>query len=450
MNPSTKLRTSPSTAHTSSRRPFGRTSLVCLGLSHATAPITLRERFACSVAVLDELLVTRAGLSEYAILSTCNRLEVYAVLAGADDTALFARRVEPVETLLETISGLPRETFAAHLYHYDGPDALRHLARVAAGLDSLVVGESQVLGQVAGAIERAQAHGVTGPWLEAAFRSAIRAGKRARSETGISRNPVSISSVAVHLAQNALGDLHRVRVLVIGAGEMAGLAVEALHERGVEEMMIVNRTLETARELAERCHGQALPLERLDEALAQADLVVASSGAPFIIVTPALLRRAMKVEREFPLVFIDIAVPRNVSPEVTRLPNIRYYDIDDLKAAQDEGRSEREQAIPQVEAIIAAELAEHQQWERQQQVAPVIASLHARAETIRQAEIERSLRRWPNAGLAERERLEALTTAIVNRLLHQATVHLKEEAGEEQAVEYIALLQTLFALEDVG
>jgi len=303
---------------------------------------------------------------------------------------------------------------------------------------------------VSEAFEHARLHGVSGPKLEAAFRSAIRAGKRARSETAIGRNPVSISSVAVHLAQDALGDLHRVRALVIGAGEMAGLAVEALCERGVEAPVIVNRTLATARELAGRWGGQALPLERLDEALAQADLVVACSGAPFVIVTPALLCHALKREREFPLVFIDIAVPRNVSPEVTRLPGVRYYDIDDLQAAQDEGRVGREGAIPQVEAIIAQELAAYREWERQQQVAPIIASLYARAEAIRQAEIERSLRRWPDAGPAERERLEALTSAIVNRLLYQATTTLKAEAGQEQAAEYIALLQTLFSLEGVG
>lgn len=414
--------------------------LICLGLSHATTPIALRERFALPGDTLKGFLIPRSGVREYAILSTCNRLEVYAALPDADNSRLL--------TLLESISGLSREFFADYLYRYDGLDVVRHLAQVAAGLDSLVIGESQIIGQVVQAFETARQCGVTGAVLDALSRSAIRAGKRARTETEISRNPVSISSVAVRLAHDALGDLNKVRVLIIGAGEMAGLAVEALRKRGVGEIVIVNRTLQAAEALAERCEGKALPLDHLDKALANTDLVIASSGAPFMIVTPALLHRVTTAQREFPLVFIDIAVPRNISPEVTRLPNIRYYDIDALKAAQDEGRAGRERTIPQVEAIVSEEVAAYQEWERQQQVAPIIASLYARAETIRQAEIERSLRRWPNAGDAERKRLEALTEAVINRLLHQAILHLKANAGEEQVAQYAAMLQELFALDD--
>jgi glutamyl-tRNA reductase len=414
-------------------------TLLCLGLSHATTPIAVRERFALPGDALKEFLIPRSSVQEYAILSTCNRLELYAILPDADESCLL--------TLLESISGLSREFFTGYLYRHEGPEAVRHLAQVAAGLDSLVVGESQILGQVIQAFETARQRGVTGPLLDALARSAVRAGKRARTETEISRNPVSISSVAVRLAQDALGDLHKVRVLIIGAGEMAGLAVEALRQRGVGEIVIINRTLQAAQALAERCAGTALTLDYLDEALANTDLVIASSGAPFIIVTPALLRHAAIAQREFPLVFIDIAVPRNISPEVTRLPNIRYYDIDALTAAQDEGRAGRERSIPQVEAIIAEEVAAYYEWERQQQVAPIIASLYAKAETIRQAEIERSLRRWPDAGEAERKRLEALTEAIINRLLHQAIIHLKANAGEEQAAQYVTMLQELFALD---
>ncbi len=445
MNPSTSSGQRPSTALTSPQRPLpygrdvARTGLVCLGLSHATAPIALRERFALPGNTLREFLIPRSGLPEYALLSTCNRLEVYAALPDGDESRLL--------TLLESISGLSREFFVGYLYRYDGPDTVRHLAQVAAGLDSLVIGESQILGQVMDAFETARQRGVTGPGLDALARGAVRAGKRARTETEIGRNPVSISSVAARLAQDALGDLNKVRVLIIGAGEMAGLAVEALQKRGVGQIVIVNRTLQAAQALAERCGGTAQTLDHLDEALTNTDLVIASSGAPFIVVTPALLRRATTAQRDFPLVFIDIAVPRNISPEVTRLPNIRYYDIDALTTAQDEGRAARERSIPQVEAIIAEEVAAYEEWERQQRVAPLIASLYAKAETIRQAEIERSLRRWPEAGEAERKRLEALTEAVINRLLHQAILHLKANADEEQAAQYAAMLQELFALD---
>ena len=413
-------------------------SLLCLGLSHATTPIALRERFALPGNTLANFLIPRTGIDEYAIVSTCNRLEIYAVLADTNEARLL--------TLLESISGLSREFFEGYLYRYAGLDVAQHLARVASGLDSLVVGESQILGQVIAAFEMARQKGVSGPTLDAVFRSAIRAGKRARTETEISRNPVSISSVAVKLAQDALGDLHKVRVLIIGAGEMAGLAVEALQKRGVDEIVIINRTLESAQELAQRCNGRALGIDQIDLALANTDLVIASSGAPFIIVTLIMLREALIAQRDFPLVFIDIAVPRNISPEVTRMSNIRYYDIDALKSAQDEGRAGRESAIPKVEEIIAEELVNFQEWERQQQVTPLIASLYAKAESIRQAEIERSLRRWPDAGEAERKRLEALTEAIINRLLHQAVLHLKTNAGEEVTAQYAAMLQELFSL----
>lgn len=414
-------------------------SLICLGLSHATAPIALRERFALPGGVLKDFLRQRTGVQEYVLLSTCNRLEVYAVLPDDDEERLL--------TLLESISGMSREFFEGYVYSYQGLDVVRHLGRVAAGLDSLVVGESQILGQVVDAFTAARESGVTGPVLEAVFRSAIRAGKRARAESEISRNPVSISSVAVRLAQDALGGLNNVRVLIIGAGEMAGLAVEALRQRGVGQIVIVNRTLETAQELASRCDGHALPLEEISTALADTDLVIASSGAPFMIVTASMLRAAQIERRSFPLVFIDIAVPRNISPEVTRLPNIRYYDIDALKLAQDEGRAGRESAIPKVEAIIDEELIRYGEWERQQQAAPLIASLYAKAERIRQAEIERTMRRWPGAGEVERKRLEALTEAIINRLLHQAVIQLRANADKEVAAQYASMLQELFSLD---
>ncbi|MGC1378560.1 MAG: glutamyl-tRNA reductase [Anaerolineales bacterium] len=416
--------------------------IICIGLSHATTPIALRERFCPPENTLKEFMTVRNGIEEYALLSTCNRLEVYAVLPGPDESCLL--------TLFENVSGLNCEFFTDCIYRYTNQDAVRHLARVATGLDSLIVGESQILGQVIDALETARQCGITGPTLNAVFRSAIHAGKRARSETEINRNPVSISSVAVRLAQDALGDLSRVRVLVIGAGEMAGLAVEALQQRGVAQITVVNRTLKTARALAERCAGQAFSLSHLDEALANTDLVIASSGAPYIVVTPTLLQRlatAQSAPRKHPLVFIDIAVPRNISPEVTYLPDVLYYDIDSLTTALDEGLAGRERSIPQVKAIIAEEVAAYQEWERQQQVAPIIASLYAKAEVIRQAEIERSLRRWPNAGESERKRLEALTEAVINRLLHQAILHLKANAGEEQATQYAAMLQELFALD---
>ncbi|MGQ0604075.1 MAG: glutamyl-tRNA reductase [Anaerolineales bacterium] len=422
--------------------------LLCLGLSHHTTPVELRERLNYSRLALEAVLArfgyeqaTRpAHVTELVILSTCNRLELYAVAQTEQCDAL-------AEFLSES-SGVPRADFEAHLYWHIQAEAVGHLGRVAAGLDSMILGEPQILGQVVEAYEAALGQGAVGPVLSALFRAAIHVGKRARTETGISRNPATISSVAVKLAEAVVGDLTSARVLIVGAGEMAELAVEALRARGTRHVTVVNRTRERATLLAERWGANALTFEQLTEALAEADIVITSAGAPHVIITADLARTALAPRPHRPLVCIDIAVPRNVDPDVRHLPNVHCYDIDDLEGQLNGARAERQQEVPRVEAIVAEEAGAFLNWLRGLEITPLIADLHAKADTIRRAEVERTLRRLPHIGEVERRQIETMTEALVNKLLHDPTLRLKAEAGNGHAAKYAAALRYLFALND--
>lgn len=430
--------------------------ILCLGLSHHTAPVELRERLTYPPAALKAALArlgcgreTRpASLSELIILSTCNRLELYACTsmenaseAGDDPSAAL------LDLVVET-RGLPAPEFAHHLYRHTGRTAVEHLCRVAAGLDSMILGEPQILGQVAQAYEMALGLGAAGVVLGALFRAAIRAGKRARTETAISRNPASAGSVAVTLAESVVGDLSAARVLVVGAGEMAELALEALRKRGVLEIAVANRTHDRAARLASRWGARALTFERLGEALAEADIVIASTGAPHTLITTDLTAEAISRRLGRPLVFIDIAVPRDVDPDVRRLPGVHYYDIDDLQSRLADSLAVRGHEVPRVEAIAAEETTRFMTWLTGLEIAPLIAHMRARADAIRRAEVEKTLRRLPHLPDADRRRVEALSESLVNKLLHEPTLRLRAEAGNGRVAHYAAAARYLFALED--
>ena len=424
--------------------------VLCLGLSHRTAPVAVRERLNYSPRALASALARlgcghgagAADLVELVILSTCNRLEMYA--AASDEAAAYATLLD----FLEETRGVPRAEFAEHLYRLAGAEAVTHLARVAAGLDSMILGEPQVLGQVAEALQAASTQGAAGPILSAAFRTALRAGKRARTETAISRNPATVSSMAVKLAETAAGGLAGRSVLIVGAGEMAELAAEALRARGVSHLSVVNRTLARAEQLAERWGARALTFERLGEALAEADIVLSSTDAPHFVISAGLARAALAQRPDRPLVFIDIAVPRDVDPEVRRLNNVHYFDIDDLAARLNGALSERQQEVPRVEAIVAEEIGAFQNWLRGLEVAPLIIGLRAKAEAIRRAEVEKALRRLPRLTEAERRQIETMTEALVSKLLHAPTQRLKAETQQGNPAQYAAAVRDLFALSD--
>ncbi|MCL4530782.1 MAG: glutamyl-tRNA reductase [Chloroflexi bacterium] len=418
----------------------------CLGLNHTTAPITLREKLDFGDEALQAALA-RLGcgsgldhIAELVILSTCNRVELYA----ASNESAF----DSLETFLSEARDFPVSELHPHLYQFMDEEAIQHLMKVAAGLDSLVVGEPQILGQVTHALELARGQGAAGPLLNRLFRAAIHAGKRARTETEISRNPASVSSLAASLCQHAHPDLKTAEVVVLGAGEMAELAVEALRKRGVEKILVVNRTLERARGLAKRWNAETATFESLQDALTRADILIASTGAPHTLIHPEMVHAAMERRLQRSLVLIDIAVPRDIDPEVVDIPHVRLYDIDNLNEHLEQSLAERAVEVPRVESILVEEQEKFVGFFNSLNMLPLITDLRQRAETIRQNELEKTFRRLPDLTEAERARIEALTQALVKKILDAPTQRLRAEAGSPRAPEYAEVARALFNLTD--
>jgi glutamyl-tRNA reductase len=355
-----------------------------------------------------------------------------------------------LQSLLHEATGVPSAEFAPLATHTHDEQAVAHLCRVATGLDSMILGEPQILGQVTEAYQLATGQNAIGPVLSALFRTAIRAGKRARTETGISRNPATISSVAVRMSEHIIGDVADKHVVVIGAGEMAELAVEALRARGARHITVVNRTHEHAHQLAQRWAAHAVTFEALIPTLANADIAIVSTGAPHYVVTPNMVQSAMETRATRPLVLMDIAVPRNVSPEVTQTLHVHAYDIDDLQTHLTDALAERQQAVPHVEAIIVAEVTAFELWLRGLDIAPLITDLRSKAETIRRAEIERTLRHLPELSPEAHRHIEILTEALVNKLLHEPTTRLRAASDNGHAAEYAQTVRHLFGLSTRG
>jgi glutamyl-tRNA reductase len=427
----------------------------CLGLNHQTANISLRERMAfddekitATLARLSDEFNAQAGeVNEMVILSTCNRVELYAASPLSAPPLLLA-------CLADFSHGLKREEFEPYTYHLVDRPAITHLFRVAAGLDSLVLGEPQILGQVTHALELARGQNAAGLLLSRLFQAAILAGKRARTETGISRNPASVSSLAAGLAERAVPRIDLAQVVILGAGEMADLAVEALRKRGVSQILVLNRTLARARELAGRWDAQAGTFEHLEIALVHADIVIASTGAPQTIIQSALAEQVMHLRPDRPLVAIDIAVPRDIDPEVGNLPGISLYDIDSLKQQLEHSLAERSRQVPLVETILAEEQDRFMAYLKTLEVLPLIADLHQQADAIRQSVLEKTLRRLPDLNEAERAHIVAMTRSLVKRLLDAPIRRLRAEAETQSETwsqcpygpEYASVVRSLFGL----
>jgi len=319
---------------------------------------------------------------------------------------------------------------------------------VAAGLDSLVIGEPQILGQVTRALELARAQQTAGSILNRLFQAAIHVGKRTRTETAISRNPASVSSLAASLSERTVHHISEAQIVILGAGEMAELAAEALRKRGAQKILVVNRTLERAQVLIERWGAQATTFETLQTALESADILIASTGAPHTILSADMVKEAMKHRARRPLVLIDIAVPRDVDPAVRNIPHVKLYDIDHLNAQLENSLAQRMAEVPQVKTILAEELDLFDDYLRSVDMLPLIADLRQNAEAIRQSELEKTLRRLPDLTEAERDHIEALTQALVKKLLHAPTRRLHAEAASPRASELAAIVRTLFDLSD--
>jgi glutamyl-tRNA reductase len=414
--------------------------LVLVGTSHKSASVELRERLHLKDAEAGALAAAVANGGEAVALSTCNRTEVYLV----DEAESAERRTLDV---LAARAGLGSAELSESTYAVRDEAAAVHLFRVAAGLDSLIPGEAQILGQVRAAYEAACETDAVGPALHRLFGQALRVGRRVRTETAIAENPASISSAAAELAERLLGDLHGRRVLVIGAGKMADLAAVNLVARGAESIVVANRSAEGAARLAKRFGGRAVGLEVLEAELEHADLVVASTSSEGQVLAAEIVERALARRAGRPLSFIDIAVPRDLDPAIGELEGCHLYDIDDLQSVVDASVASRREEAVRAEAIVAEEGERFLEWWRSLDVVPAIASLRARAESIRQAELERAAGRLASLTPSERRAVEALTSQIVAKLLHLPTVRMKEAAAAEDGLAYAEAVRHLFDLE---
>ena len=418
--------------------------LLALGVSHKTAPLVLRERLSLTegraVGALNELTAA-AGIHEAAAISTCNRTELYLIVSDpveAESTALgvLTRQAEirPTELL-------------GHLYSLRSSEAARHLLRVSAGLDSMIVGEAEIQGQVKRAYELALVEGATGPVLNRLFRAALTAGGRAREETGISEKGVSIPSVAVELARRALGELSERRVLVVGAGETAELVARALVARGVATVFVANRHYDRAIGLAQRFGGEAVRFEDLPEQLEEADIVVSATNSPHHIVERDGLGQVMEGRGGRPLLAIDLAVPRDIEPDCRELAGVTLHDIDDVQQIVERNASGREAEARGAELIIEAELDRFERWLAALEVVPTISALRGRGDEVVRRVMAENENRWESLSEADRKRLEAMAKAIASRLLHEPTLRMRRAAGNDDAYFYVSALRELFGLE---
>jgi glutamyl-tRNA reductase len=418
--------------------------LLALGVSHKTAPLDLRERLSLTegraVGALAEL-TSAEGIHEAAAISTCNRTELYLVVSDpveAESTALgvLTRQAEirPTELL-------------GHLYSLRAEEAAGHLFRVTAGLDSMIVGEAEIQGQVKRAYELALVEGATGPILNRLFRGALAAGGRVREQTAIGERGVSIPSVAVELARRALGELGERRVLIVGAGETAELVARALFARGVETVFVDNLHYDRAIGLGQRFGGGAVRFEELPEQLQQADIVVSATNSPHHIVERDELEQVMRKRDGRALLLVDIAVPRDIEPECREVAGVTLHDIDDVQQIAERNASGREAEAQRAEPIIAGELDRFERWLGSLEVDPTVAALRERADEIVRRVLAENEGRWEGLAEADRERLEAMAGAIASRLLHEPTLRMKRSAGSDAAYVYVSALRELFGLD---
>jgi glutamyl-tRNA reductase len=417
--------------------------LVLIGLSHKTAPVAIREKLTFPATVQQDALTQLKRLEQIAeavIVSTCNRTEVYAVASGED------AGVEAVIDFLCDYHDLDRHELVRYLYIITGEAVVRHLFRVVASLDSMVIGEAQILGQVKEAYDHALNAGTTARAYNKLFRQSFEVGKRVRTETAIGESAVSISYAAVELAKKVFDTLDGRTILILGAGKMSELTAKHLVCNGVTRVLVANRTLSRAEEMADRFAGEAVAYERLYEAIAEADIVISSTAATEYVVTKTDLAPAVR-HRNRPLFLIDIAVPRDIDPAVNDLGSVFLYDIDDLSGVVESNLEERMTEARRAEGIIEEEIAAFFAWAESMEVVPTVTAIRAKAEVIRQMELEKAMKRLD---LSDKERkvVEALTCAIVNKMLHGPTARLKKAATGADGYLYVDVARALYGLED--
>ena len=417
--------------------------LFLLGVSHRTAPVDLRERLDFSSRDLGEAveaLAMRSSAAESVVISTCNRSEIYV---ASDDPA---RAREELVAFLSEYHHLPPEMFLPHLFVKEDAAAAGHLFRVAAGLDSLVVGEPQILGQVKDAFQTASARRAAGPLLSKLFHWSFNVGKRVRTETAVGEGAVSISFAAVSLARKIFGRLQGRRVLVVGAGEISTLTAQHLRGQGVGEILITSRTLANAEALATAVVGRALPWDEMPRALATADIVITATGSHHPIITRAELETPAARRRTGPLFIIDIAVPRDVDPAVGAIERVFLYNVDDLQGVVSENMSRRAAEIERAEAIVGEELTRFASWQRSRGAIPTVVALRQKFDRIRRAELQRLEGKLGSLPPDARARVDEVTRLIVEKLLLEPTEQLKALPDEETQLAYTEAVNRLFRL----
>jgi glutamyl-tRNA reductase len=422
--------------------------ILLLGLSHRTAPVEIREhldfdwnslRSALTHFDMTHSQAHLPGVNEGVILSTCNRTEIYTVVNNVD----VAR--QGIIDLLSQSCGADAVKFSQYLFAESDEDAVHHLFEVAAGLDSMVLGEPQILGQVTDAYEVALSQRAAGTVLSRLFTTAIHTGKRARTETSIGVNHASVSSVAASLAGELLGNLADRHVLLIGAGEMGAIAVRSLVKRGAQKITVANRTFEKASELAAEWGGKAITFQQMPEAMVRADIIITSTGAPHTILNKKLLAPFVAQRIDRPLFIIDIAVPRDVAPDVAELPNVVLHDIDDLQGQADDNIEARKSEVPGVRKIVREQVDLFMQWYASLDVVSTITDLRQQIETVRQKELKLLFNRL-DLDEREEELVKTMSHRLVNKILHHPTIRLKGEATEGNAAVYVSILRDLFSL----
>ena len=411
--------------------------LVCFGLSHRTAPVELRER----IGALGLGAERCPAVLEHVTVQTCYRVELYAQL-----TASLEEAREELIRALSNAHAVARDELVDHLYVHAGEDAARHLCRVAAGLDSLVLGEAEILGQVRDAFETGASEGTVGPSLRLLQRAAVTAGRRARAETAIGANPATASSMALALAEGVLGDLRARNVLVVGAGRIGLQTLKAAAGRSIGSLAIANRSRDRAVETAGRFDAEAHGLESLAELLSWADVAVTATSSETPIVSTDVVRAAASRRPGRPLVLVDLAVPADVERDAGALPGVRLFDVDDLRAGLDESIAARLREVPLVETIVEEEVADFGRRYRELEIEPVVSELRRRAEEIRERELARTLRDLGDVDARVAERIDHFSRTLVKRLLHDPTVRLRERAGAGDADDVAEAVRDLFGI----
>ncbi len=417
---------------------------VIVGLNHRSASLEIREKMSFKSSEMGKALQDLnkyPGIQGTVILSTCNRLEVYTMTANPETG------VNSIKRYLAQHGGLDEQETREFIYTYTSEEAIRHLFRVVSGLDSMVLGETQVLGQVADAYEEAGKAKVTNKVLNVLFQNALTIGKRVRSETLIDQHPVSISYTAVELAEQKFGELCGKSILILGAGEMSALTAKHLVAAGAATVLVSNRSYDRAVLLAREFSGQAIHFNQMDEFLAKVDIVISATASPHFVLMPERMRKVMEERAGRPLLLIDIALPRDIHPDVRRLAGVSLYDIDDLQGVVDKHLHARELAAKQAEKIIEEETGQFLKWHNSLYVIPTIVALQEKAEQIKETQLKRALERLGGLTQKQEKAVRSLANSIVNQFLHIPITNLKELADTRQGHLYTETLQDLFELD---